>query len=318
MINKIYKHANYAFAISLPYEEIDLNFSIGKDIVSFSDIQNVLNLFQDGSERDNVLNLFQDRKEMAKTRVETMSEPKNDIRAGYSNQLELLIPIKDSKDVVVWNNKIFPISKDRLFPEETVKPIKITKNQILESVVLGQVDRKFIACKTIQSPSLLFLIDQHASHERILLEQFIKGRNERKYECKIVLSQPEHHLLFSKTISGLKNFGIEIEYEKCNDDISLHARLQFPIDGEILKNLIYNCMEIWGKTDKFNEMPLKMMELYKSKSCRNAIMFGDRLTFRDCQDLKTALSFCDFPFQCAHGRPTCVPLIEISTTKKIL
>lgn len=43
-----------------------------------------------------------------------------------------------------------------------------------------------------------------------------------------------------------------------------------------------------------------------------AIKFGDKLTARECEELIKQLSECKLPYQCAHGRPTLVPLIDIS------
>jgi len=40
-------------------------------------------------------------------------------------------------------------------------------------------------------------------------------------------------------------------------------------------------------------------------------MFNDQLEKRECEDLIKRLAECVFPFQCAHGRPTVVPLVRI-------
>lgn len=40
-------------------------------------------------------------------------------------------------------------------------------------------------------------------------------------------------------------------------------------------------------------------------------MFGDSLSVEDCRALLDRLGKCAFPFQCAHGRPSMVPLLEL-------
>ena len=40
-------------------------------------------------------------------------------------------------------------------------------------------------------------------------------------------------------------------------------------------------------------------------------MFNDPLTRRECEELVRNLAECAFPFMCAHGRPSMVPLIEL-------
>ena len=42
-----------------------------------------------------------------------------------------------------------------------------------------------------------------------------------------------------------------------------------------------------------------------------AIKFGDRLSKMEMNELVRALGSCDLPFQCAHGRPTIIPLVEV-------
>ena len=48
-----------------------------------------------------------------------------------------------------------------------------------------------------------------------------------------------------------------------------------------------------------------------------AIKFGDRLTHNQCTQLVRALAQCDVPFQCAHGRPSVTPLLELGELVKL-
>ncbi|PSS03341.1 hypothetical protein BD289DRAFT_191539 [Coniella lustricola] len=61
----------------------------------------------------------------------------------------------------------------------------------------------------------------------------------------------------------------------------------------------------------FHGCPQGIVELIHSRSCRSAIMFNDPLTLADCSDLFTRLLRCAFPFQCAHGRPSMVPIVNL-------
>ncbi len=40
-------------------------------------------------------------------------------------------------------------------------------------------------------------------------------------------------------------------------------------------------------------------------------MFNDVLTLEDCKRLLSRLAKCAFPFQCAHGRPSMAPLVDL-------
>ncbi|KAI9708057.1 MAG: DNA mismatch repair protein [Bogoriella megaspora] len=60
--------------------------------------------------------------------------------------------------------------------------------------------------------------------------------------------------------------------------------------------------------------PQGILDLINSRACRSAIMFNDELSMRECRDLVQRLAKCVFPFQCAHGRPSLVPLVGLAET----
>lgn len=60
--------------------------------------------------------------------------------------------------------------------------------------------------------------------------------------------------------------------------------------------------------------PQGILDLLTSRSCRSAIMFNDELTHEECLTLIARLAACIFPFQCAHGRPSMIPVIKLGQT----
>ena len=62
---------------------------------------------------------------------------------------------------------------------------------------------------------------------------------------------------------------------------------------------------------RITDCPQGILDMLNSRSCRSAIMFNDDLSRQQCGDLLKDLSSCHFPFQCAHGRPTMVPLVDL-------
>ncbi|KAK4057695.1 DNA mismatch repair protein [Microbotryomycetes sp. JL221] len=59
------------------------------------------------------------------------------------------------------------------------------------------------------------------------------------------------------------------------------------------------------------QCPSILIDLINSKACRGAIMFNDELTPDQCRKLLKQLAKTTFPFQCAHGRPSLVPLVNL-------
>lgn len=58
--------------------------------------------------------------------------------------------------------------------------------------------------------------------------------------------------------------------------------------------------------------PKGLLALINSRACRGAIMFNDSLSIEQCKRLMAQLAETAFPFQCAHGRPSLVPLTGTS------
>ncbi|RSL47870.1 hypothetical protein CEP54_013193 [Fusarium duplospermum] len=67
---------------------------------------------------------------------------------------------------------------------------------------------------------------------------------------------------------------------------------------------------------RFHGCPRGILEMLHSRACRSAIMFNDVLTVEECKQLISRLSRCVFPFQCAHGRPSMVPLVDLGAGAK--
>ncbi|KAK2877082.1 hypothetical protein FQN49_001435 [Arthroderma sp. PD_2] len=65
--------------------------------------------------------------------------------------------------------------------------------------------------------------------------------------------------------------------------------------------------------ERIKSCPKKMVDLIVSRSCRSAIMFNDALSTAELKSLVSRLAKCAFPFQCAHGRPSMIPIINLGS-----
>jgi DNA mismatch repair protein MLH3 len=63
--------------------------------------------------------------------------------------------------------------------------------------------------------------------------------------------------------------------------------------------------------ERIHTCPQGLIDMLNSRACRSAIMFNDELSHDQCTVLLRKLSRCLFPFQCAHGRPSLVPLVDL-------
>lgn len=63
--------------------------------------------------------------------------------------------------------------------------------------------------------------------------------------------------------------------------------------------------------ERLTGCPQGIVDLLNSRACRTAIMFNDVLSIPECQQLVAQLAQSAFPFQCAHGRPSMVPILDM-------
>jgi DNA mismatch repair protein MLH3 len=63
-----------------------------------------------------------------------------------------------------------------------------------------------------------------------------------------------------------------------------------------------------GWIERIGSCPKALLDMINSRACRSAVMFNDVLSIRECEELMAKLAKCAFPFMCAHGRVSMVPI----------
>ena len=84
-------------------------------------------------------------------------------------------------------------------------------------------------------------------------------------------------------------------------------RNEFPLWDDQVDDVDSECS--WLK--RIGYCPRGIVDMIHSRACRSAVMFNDDLGRDECKELLRKVAECAFPFQCAHGRPTMVPLASL-------
>ncbi|KAE8248996.1 hypothetical protein A4X03_0g6680 [Tilletia caries] len=100
----------------------------------------------------------------------------------------------------------------------------------------------------------------------------------------------------------IRDFGISTSDER---GPSLLSHFGEPSSGQACEESSYSWIGI------LRTLPRLMLDLIYSRACRGAIMFNDILTQAQCERLVDDVAETAFPFQCAHGRPSMLPLVQI-------
>ncbi|KAK0388050.1 hypothetical protein NLU13_4294 [Sarocladium strictum] len=238
------------------------------------------------------------------------------------------------------------LHKDALAQAEVIS--QVDKKFILVKLPTHHIDEA-----DTKAENTLVMLDQHAVDERCQLEDLLAGyfsQNatgsyvantecleqpiaiEMSYEEAALLRQYHHHF---------QDWGIMYTVPEANGVSAVRVNSLPPsilercrTEARLLIDLLRH--EVWrlhdagaepsqfrGSSDStsnhhpwvglFRGCPRGVLDLLHSRSCRSAIMFNDPLSMADCTRLIQRLSRCAFPFQCAHGRPSMAPLLDLGT-----
>lgn len=163
--------------------------------------------------------------------------------------------------------------------------------------VVGQVLNTYIVA---EGEGSLFLVDQHAAHERIRYERFMKSV-ERRGSQKLVEPAVVH--LTPGEISALRenrefiaSLGYDVQ-ELGGTSVMVRAVPPTLEGADAIEGLREGLMHLReGRKD----------EAMKSVACKGAIKAGDALGEEEMRKLLRELAECENPFTCPHGRPTIV------------
>jgi DNA mismatch repair protein MutL len=173
--------------------------------------------------------------------------------------------------------------------------------------LIGQVGTAYLVA---EGPDGLYLIDQHAAHERVLYEQFIKQKDQplvsqQLMEAVMVQLSPSQTDLLTDQLPALNHLGFEIEGFGSNSFIIRAIPALFiNISPEAaLKVLVEDFEE--DESPFQTEIEARIV----ARICkRAAIKAGKTLSTEEQQHLLADLEGCFSPRTCPHGRPTMIHL----------
>ncbi|KAI8017918.1 DNA mismatch repair protein MLH3 [Camellia lanceoleosa] len=213
---------------------------------------------------------------------------------------------------------------------DSLVPVSINKNCLEDAKVLQQVDKKFIP---IVGGGVLAIIDQHAADERIRLEELrqkvlsgeMKTVTYLDTEQKLVLPEIGYQLLHNYA-DQIQNWGWLCNIRSLGSrNLNLLHRQPTVVTLNAVPCIVgvnltdvdlLEFLQQLADTDGSSTIPPSVHRVLNSKACRGAIMFGDTLLPSECSLIVEELKQTSLCFQCAHGRPTTVPLVNLEALHK--
>lgn len=173
---------------------------------------------------------------------------------------------------------------------------------------LGQVDRVFIIA---QSEKCLYLIDQHAAHERILYDKLVKcHENVPSQQFLVPLfidATPQEIVLIEDNRQTFLQLGVDIE--QAGEEMLRIASLPVDIKDEEAESFVRDILKMISEMKTISGSDLRQSVLHYT-ACHGAIKAGELLNMRQMRTLILDLCNTEHPFTCPHGRPC---MIEITS-----
>lgn len=195
---------------------------------------------------------------------------------------------------------------------------KLLKREVkAEYKLIGQV---FDTYWLVQFQDSLYIIDQHAAHERVLYERTLKGMKNREFTSQYLsppiilsLSMQETELL-NEHMDRFQRIGFEIE-PFGGDEYAVRA-IPDNLFGIAKKELLLEMLD--GLTDGITTSmtPELIDEKVASMSCKAAVKGNNRLSAMEVDTLIGELLELDNPYHCPHGRPTIIAMTKRELEKK--
>ena len=186
-----------------------------------------------------------------------------------------------------------------------------------EYKLIGQV---FDTYWLVQYQDSLYIIDQHAAHERVLYERTLKGMKTREFTSQYLsppiilsLSMQEAELL-KENMDRFARIGFEIE-PFGGEEYAVRA-VPDNLFGIAKKELLMEMIDDLADGISSSMTPELIDEKVASMSCKAAVKGNNRLSAQEVNALIGELLTLDNPYHCPHGRPTIIAMTKRELEKK--
>ena len=242
-------------------------------------------------------------------------------QTASENPVTLHIPQEHTKSMVAekaeYNtSRSVPVTnvvQQDLF-EEGILSAKAQK----EVKIIGQV---FSTYWVLQYEDKMYMIDQHAAHEKVLYERFMKELEQKKIMTQymnppIILSlSMVQQQAVEENLELLESLGYQIENFGGKEYAVNGVPANLPNVGskDLLIEIIDSMTtEISGKS----RTPQMLKEKIASMSCKAAVKGNNKLPREEVEELLKELMTLENPYHCPHGRPTMISMTKSELEKK--
>ena len=284
-----------AIFVDIAPEEVDVNVHPAKAEVRFRNQDKVFGFVQRAVRRG--LLAYSPVPQVAPSLWGTRSE--------FSQQVGLDWTIAHDDLVESGQTKL---TRRRITNQLPTPDFRLTNSNIPLLRLIGQIGATYLVA---EGPDGLYLIDQHAAHERVLFEKLMAQHDQKKIPSQSLLTPavvtlpPQSAKALASQLSVLGRFGFEVEEFGTNTfQVRAMPSLFAGSDPSAALRAIVEDFEE-DESPLQNEIEKKLA----ARVCkRMAVKGGQTLSAEEQRALLSDLERCDLPRTCPHGRPTMIYL----------
>ena len=182
--------------------------------------------------------------------------------------------------------------------------------------IIGQFHKTYIIAEYNDT---LYMIDQHAAHEKILFEKFKKSILEKHVVSQLLLSPlvveltPEDFAYYNDFKEIFENTGFKIDI--FGDNTITIREVPVILGKPNLKNLFMDILDNLKNMGTGEKDAVKYNSI-ATQACKAAIKANDPLSDIEMKSLIEELRYIEDPFTCPHGRPTIIKMDLYDIEKK--
>lgn len=249
------------------------------------------------------------------------AEPKTESKAEPINVNEPVKPREPEIQAKPEEQKkeAFPKEKQAV---EKAEQLELFDNRLLSKEarihhrIIGQL---FDTYWLVEYDNKFYIIDQHAAHEKVLYERFLKAFAKKEILSQMIsppslisLNLQESNLL-KANLEIFREFGFEIS-EFGGKEYSIHA-VPANIYGVSVQELFIQILDSLEQ-EHVSKTPDILAERIATAACKAAVKGNNRLSVKEADALIDELLNLENPYNCPHGRPTIISMTKYELEKK--
>lgn len=321
----------FVLDILMPFDLVDVNVHPNKKEVRFASKSKINSIIYNSIKQALQILTKQDEEDIAflnTNRNESSSSYQTNHIKNDNVLLKKLIPnnhieniqsnVFEQEKVDEINKKLDYLSKTSPKLSEHITRLKeenaIPDEQKPDYKVVGQAFNTYILIEHEQN---LFLIDQHAAHERILYDSYLTKLNKKPLDVQDLMipflyDASNNYDIIMKNSSILSDMGFELEEFGNNLIKVLSVPLQFTdINIDMFLNEVCESLVDIKNFDDIETLKNKIA----TKACKSAIKGGAPLNNEDIIVVMDKFTQSGIPLQCPHGRPVIIKLTKTQIEK---